>query len=199
MLDNRPLHGLGVAAFLVNQSAWSRQTFGPGARTAGVVQHIRKELREVRDTPSDPTEWADIAILALDGVWRTSGDTYPALADHHRSTEDNVLTNLLHSDNGRSVRDALRAIAAQLTLIEPDAVPGGPVSARNRARFERIASIAIAGGTRWCGLHFDEFRRVMWDKLERNMARRWPDWRQFGEDQAIEHDRTGERAVLEAV
>ncbi|SDP10128.1 Protein of unknown function [Nakamurella panacisegetis] len=29
-------------------------------------------------------------------------------------------------------------------------------------------------------------------KQDKNEGRTWPDWRQFGDDEAIEHDRTGE-------
>lgn len=58
------------AAHLARQRAWSRETFGPGARTAGVTDHIERELDEVRAKPDDVTEWADIVILALDGALR---------------------------------------------------------------------------------------------------------------------------------
>jgi hypothetical protein len=58
------------ADHLVRQREWSRRTFGPGPRAAGVVAHIRKELEEVEAAPSDVTEWADVVILALDGAWR---------------------------------------------------------------------------------------------------------------------------------
>lgn len=55
---------------LARQREWSRRTFGPGRRTAGVVAHIRKELVEIEAAPDDVTEWADVVILALDGAWR---------------------------------------------------------------------------------------------------------------------------------
>lgn len=35
---------------------------------------------------------------------------------------------------------------------------------------------------------------AMQAKQDRNFARTWPDWRTMGEDQAIEHDRSGEAA-----
>ena len=50
--------------------AWSVETFGPGERTAGVLDHLRKELDEVEENPEDVTEWADVIILAFDGAWR---------------------------------------------------------------------------------------------------------------------------------
>jgi hypothetical protein len=55
---------------LERQCAWSKKTFGPGDRTKGVVDHIRKELVEVESKPDDLSEWMDIVILALDGAWR---------------------------------------------------------------------------------------------------------------------------------
>lgn len=56
------------------QRAWSTETFGPGPRLNGVLDHIRKELTEVEAAPTDVTEWIDVVILALDGAWR-SGHT----------------------------------------------------------------------------------------------------------------------------
>lgn len=58
------------AAHLAHQREWSERTFGPGARLLGVLDHIRKELREIEDDPTDVTEWIDVVILALDGAWR---------------------------------------------------------------------------------------------------------------------------------
>lgn len=55
---------------LVNQIKWSKNTFGPGRRTKGVIDHIRKELSEIEDDPEDITEWIDVIILGFDGAWR---------------------------------------------------------------------------------------------------------------------------------
>jgi hypothetical protein len=57
-------------AHLQRQRDWSGRTFGPGSRAAGVVDHIRKELRELESDPADLAEWIDVTILALDGAWR---------------------------------------------------------------------------------------------------------------------------------
>lgn len=59
-----------LRAHLARQIEWSRRTFGPGPRAAGVVDHIRKELREIEAAPDDLEEWIDVVILALDGAWR---------------------------------------------------------------------------------------------------------------------------------
>lgn len=60
-----------LIAHLRRQHEWSERTFGPGHRTAGVIDHIRKELREIEESPLDLSEWIDVAILALDGAWRS--------------------------------------------------------------------------------------------------------------------------------
>lgn len=56
--------------YIYRQEAWSGNTFGPGARTKGVIDHIRKELLEIEAAPDDLAEWIDVIILALDGAWR---------------------------------------------------------------------------------------------------------------------------------
>lgn len=64
-----------LVTHLHRQRAFSLHTFGPGDRTAGVCDHIRKELVEVQDDAGAglPTlsEWVDVVILALDGAWRS--------------------------------------------------------------------------------------------------------------------------------
>ncbi|OWZ93669.1 hypothetical protein B9J07_12820 [Sinorhizobium sp. LM21] len=64
------------------QIGWSRETFGPALRTGGIIDHIRKELREIEQEPHDLSEWVDVVILAMDGFWRHGGkapDLFPAL------------------------------------------------------------------------------------------------------------------------
>ena len=58
------------AAHLANQREWSQRTFGPGTRLRGVLDHIRKELVEIEQSPGDVEEWVDVIILAFDGAWR---------------------------------------------------------------------------------------------------------------------------------
>lgn len=59
-----------MVSHLRRQIAWSEKTFGPGERTSGIIDHIHKELKEVKKNPTDVTEWIDIVLLALDGAWR---------------------------------------------------------------------------------------------------------------------------------
>lgn len=63
--------GFDLVTHLHRQRDFSERTFGPGARTAGVIDHIRKELVEVEMAPDDVTEWVDVVLLALDGAWRS--------------------------------------------------------------------------------------------------------------------------------
>lgn len=62
---------LDLVVHLHRQRHFSLETFGPGQRTAGVLDHIRKELLEIEAAPNDLAEWIDVAILAFDGAWRT--------------------------------------------------------------------------------------------------------------------------------
>lgn len=69
------------ASFFNDKIAWSFKTFGPGDRYKGVVAHIRKELDEVEADPSDIEEWVDVALLAMDGAWRSAGANGRAFVD----------------------------------------------------------------------------------------------------------------------
>ncbi|SDJ89491.1 dATP/dGTP pyrophosphohydrolase domain-containing protein [Billgrantia gudaonensis] len=59
-----------LVAHMHRQVAFSLETFGPGSRHQGVIDHIRKELREIEASPEDLEEWIDVVLLALDGAWR---------------------------------------------------------------------------------------------------------------------------------
>lgn len=61
---------LDLNHYIGQQKYWSQTTFGPGQRTKGVLEHIRKELKEIEAAPTDLNEWIDVVILALDGAWR---------------------------------------------------------------------------------------------------------------------------------
>jgi len=55
---------------LYRQRSFSVSTFGPGSRSTGIINHIRKELIEIENSPADVTEWIDVVLLAFDGAWR---------------------------------------------------------------------------------------------------------------------------------
>jgi hypothetical protein len=61
---------MNLIDYLYRQSAWSQRTFGPGTRTAGILNHIRKEVAEIEARPDDIYEWVDVVILALEGAMR---------------------------------------------------------------------------------------------------------------------------------
>ena len=65
-----PAEPFDLVAHLTRQREFSLKTFGPGARTKGVIDHIRKELAEIEAQPDDIEEWVDVIILAFDGAWR---------------------------------------------------------------------------------------------------------------------------------
>lgn len=55
------------------QKRWSEMAFGPIKsvdRTNGVLDHMTKEIEEVRKNPKDTEEWIDLMMLSIDGAWR---------------------------------------------------------------------------------------------------------------------------------
>lgn len=62
---------------LHRQAVFSKATFGPGPRTEGVLDHISKEMDEVRKAKIKSDEWVDMVILSLDGLLRSIKDQYP--------------------------------------------------------------------------------------------------------------------------
>lgn len=75
-----------LVAHLHRQREFSSRTFGPGTRTAGVIDHIRKELKEIEAKPDDVSEWVDVILLALDGAWR-AGFEPEAIAEAIRAKQ----------------------------------------------------------------------------------------------------------------
>ena len=95
---------MDLVTHLTRQAAFSKATFGPGARTEGVTDHIKKELDEVAKCYGTKTrtiitgsyvdevpieldpqgqhedaaeEWTDVAILGLDGLTRAISAAHP--------------------------------------------------------------------------------------------------------------------------
>ncbi len=79
LLTKEQPFGYDLVSHLTRQKAFSETTFGPGERWKGVLAHIRKELIEIEKAPNDLEEWIDVALLALDGAWR-SGATPERIA-----------------------------------------------------------------------------------------------------------------------
>lgn len=63
-----------LESHLRRQMAFSRATFGPGERRAGVTAHIKKELDQEIATAENSREaadeWVDVILLGLDGCAR---------------------------------------------------------------------------------------------------------------------------------
>ena len=68
--DAPGLRTFDLVSHLHRQRAFSEKTFGPGHRTNGVLDHISKEIEEVRAEPQALEEWVDLILLSLDGAWR---------------------------------------------------------------------------------------------------------------------------------
>ena len=77
-------------AYLARHQAWSRQTFGDGRQTAGLTEHIEKEVAEIRARPDDLAEWVDVMILAFDGYLRHGGEPATLLADLEAKQAENI-------------------------------------------------------------------------------------------------------------
>jgi len=61
---------LDLEKYINQQIKFSTKTFGPGQRDEGIIDHIKKELKEIKESPGDLEEWIDVIILALDAAWR---------------------------------------------------------------------------------------------------------------------------------
>jgi len=95
-----------MLAHLRRQREWSGQTFGPGSRAQGVVDHIRKELCEVESDPGDLKEWIDVVILALDGAWRSGAqpqEIIDALVAKQTKNEGRVWPDWRTSDPNKAI------------------------------------------------------------------------------------------------
>ncbi|HEX7866552.1 MAG TPA: dATP/dGTP pyrophosphohydrolase domain-containing protein [Variovorax sp.] len=73
-------HSFDLVEHLKRQMVFSAETFGPGVRTKGVIDHIRKELTEIEENPRDLEEWIDVMLLACDGAWRTGASAEQIVA-----------------------------------------------------------------------------------------------------------------------
>lgn len=89
---------------LIRQMAFSHATFGPGERTEGVIDHIRKELSEVEEAGGDSAEWVDVVILALDGLTRRLA----FVNDGERADPDRVAEIVCDMIVGKQTRNEAR-------------------------------------------------------------------------------------------
>jgi hypothetical protein len=81
-LVNNPVPAFDLIAHLQRQREFSLATFGPGERRTAVLDHLSKEIEEVREAEPDEvlSEWVDLILLSLDGALR-SGASPEAIAE----------------------------------------------------------------------------------------------------------------------
>ena len=108
---------------LKRQAEWSTRTFGPGPRLGGVLDHITKELDEIRADPTDLGEWVDVVILALDGALR---------AGHAPS-------NIIQAIKDKQARNEARSWPDWRTMSQDKAIE------HDRADDEHAVRVYIAG------------------------------------------------------
>lgn len=106
MTEKEAVDGYDLVSHLYRQREFSLKTFGPGERVAGVIDHITKELVEVRDNPTDVTEWIDVVLLALDGAWRAGfspEEIAAALRDKQAKNENRNWPDWRTISNGKAI------------------------------------------------------------------------------------------------
>jgi hypothetical protein len=89
---------------LLRQMAWSHATFGPGKRADGILEHIQKEIAEVKSAQDKSSEWVDILILALDGITRDAIFTENGARGDPSRAADRVIDALLHKQAENEAR-----------------------------------------------------------------------------------------------
>lgn len=95
-----------LVAHVRRQAAFSAATFGPGARVEGVIDHIARELLEVRDSDGALAEWVDVIILGLDGAWRSGASAEQiaqAIADKQARNESRTWPDWRSAAPGKAI------------------------------------------------------------------------------------------------
>ena len=70
-IEHVEAQGPSFAKAIHRQRNWSREAFGEGRDTSYILQHILKEVGEIKEDPTDIEEWVDVMILAMHGAWRS--------------------------------------------------------------------------------------------------------------------------------
>lgn len=171
---------IDLLTYLADAIPFSFNTFGPGARTNGVIDHITKELVEVQ---ADDKEWVDVAILALDGAWRSQmKDDRPDdppdatwFAGWLNTKAEYWLTQ--DTSNFGWIWDQLRQSPRDVGLWVALHISAMRQSVHLHESFSEDKAPSYG---------------ELFAKLTINKLRVWPDWRTADQGRAIEHDRTGE-------
>jgi hypothetical protein len=187
-----------MAAHLQRQAQWSEATFGPGSRTAGVVDHIRKELREIEADPSDLKEWIDVAILALDGAWRSGAspqEIISALVAKQTKNEGRVWPDWKTADPNKAIehdrscdKPAAAPVSEQPAVAHPDdaAVDRFAVAMKDKLAVKRTQG---RGGWQTCPEH------ELWIMLDNHVHKRNADPIDVGNFAMMIHQRDKEPAA----
>lgn len=187
-----PDHGIGIAQYLVHHIPWSLATFGPGDRWQGICKHIEKELAEIDYAPQSMEEYVDVAILAMDGAWRSlaalNTATEPATAD-----VANMAVMIENSAVDLLIAAAIGA-GSVIGLAEfvNEIISDMRTNANDNDEYDRgDAFVAICADAIIHAPSFShiDFIDALFAKLRVNMARKWPDWRTRPLDAPIEHHR----------
>lgn len=137
---------MDLAKFFDEKAAWSRETFGPGRRTAGVIDHIKKELAEIEADPGDVHEWCDVVLLAMDGAARAG------------FTGDDFRAALV----AKQLRNTMRSWPDWRTMPSDKAIEhdrGGEMATKKRGRFTKwrisdvLEAVALERGSTHDGGH----------------------------------------------
>lgn len=117
-----------LEAHLDRQRRFSSRTFGPmhlRHRTAGVIDHIRKELFEIEENPRKLDEWIDVVILAFDGAMRngyTSKEIVAALEAKQTKNENRDWPDWRSAAPGKAIEHVRspEELAEKKRLLTPE-------------------------------------------------------------------------------
>jgi len=121
-----------LVAHIKRQIEFSHQTFGPGPRTKGVLDHIKKEMIEIEEHPLDLKEWVDVIILGIDGAWRA----------------------------GYTAEQIVQALHAKQSENESRHWPDWRTADTDKA-IEHIRDPRLMSGEEWVGMSVDERREMI--------------------------------------
>jgi hypothetical protein len=97
-----------IETYLARHWAWSLGAFGPGRQTAGILEHLGKEIAEISAKPDDLTEWVDVMILAFDGYLRHGGTVEGLMRDLEAKQAENFARRWPPAGDGEHAVEHLR-------------------------------------------------------------------------------------------
>lgn len=68
---------------------WNFNTYGPGERLTGTIEHIKNELEEIEKEPHDLVEWVDVMMLAINGALRHGHEPQAIIDAFHKKFDIN--------------------------------------------------------------------------------------------------------------